>query len=272
MRTAKLAENLGRLVDVLSCSSVPWSWRFAVWLVVLPLFVPTVVVAGPPYVTDDPEPVEYQHWEIYLASQLAHDVSSWSGTAPHVEVNYGALPNLQLHLIAPLAFVRPERGSTQYGYADTELGGKWRFMEETSRLPQVGTFPLIELPTGNRERDLGSGHLQAFLPLWLQKSTGPWTTYGGGGYWINPGAGNRNWWFVGWQVQYQFLTSVTPGVEIFHTTAREEGGTAETRFNVGLVLDFGDLHHLLLSAGQGLQGPNRTQVYLAYQLTFGPGP
>ena len=24
--------------------------------------------AGPPYITDDPEPVEYQHWEVYFAS------------------------------------------------------------------------------------------------------------------------------------------------------------------------------------------------------------
>lgn len=230
------------------------------------------VCAGPPYVTDDPEPVEYQHWEVYLASQLAHDGGTWSGTAPHVEVNYGVLPNLQLHLIAPLAFVRPARGRTQYGYADTELGAKWRFLEEISWHPQVGTFPLLELPTGDRERGLGSGHVQAFLPLWLQKSIGPWTTYGGGGYWLNPGVGNQNWWFTGWQVQYQLLPRVTPGVELFHATAKEKGGTEETRFNVGVVLDISDLQHLLLSAGQGVQGPNRVQIYLAYQLTFGSSP
>src|SRR5712691_1255076 len=35
----------------------------------------------------------------------------------------------------------------------------------------------------------------------------------GDGYWVNPGAGNRNWWFTGWQVQCQLLTNVTPGVE-----------------------------------------------------------
>jgi hypothetical protein len=22
-----------------------------------------------------------------------------------------------------------------------------------------------------------------------------------GGYWINHGVGNKNWWFIGWQVQ-----------------------------------------------------------------------
>jgi hypothetical protein len=41
-------------------------------------------------------------------------------------------------------------------------------------------FPLLELPTGNEHRGLGAGHVSAFLPIWVQKSFGEWTTYGGG--------------------------------------------------------------------------------------------
>ena len=63
--------------------------------------------------------------------------------------------------------------------------------------PQVGTFPLLEVPTGSHDRNLGGEQLQTFLPLWLQKSIGPWTAYGRGGYRINPGAHNQNWWFTG---------------------------------------------------------------------------
>jgi len=37
-------------------------------VMLLVLRVPVKVFAGPPYITDDPEPVEYQHWEVYLAS------------------------------------------------------------------------------------------------------------------------------------------------------------------------------------------------------------
>jgi len=37
-----------------------------------------------------------------------------------------------------------------------------------------------------------------------------------------------------------------------------------------MVLDLGELQHVLLSAGRGLQGSNELQSYLAYQLTFGP--
>ena len=230
-----------------------------------------IAQAGPPYVTDDPEPVEHKHCEIYLASQLAHDSSGWSGTSPHVEINYGVIPNLQLHLIAPVAFSAPADGSRQFGYGDTELGIKYRFLQETARLPMAGVFPLVELPTGDAARGLGAGHAQVFLPLWLQKSSGPWTTYGGGGYWINPGAENRNWWFVGWLVQCQLSSKLTVGAEIFHETAKTEGGDSDTRFNVGTIFDFSPTYHLLLSAGHTIQGPSGFQAYVAFQVTFGPG-
>jgi len=226
--------------------------------------------AGPPYVTDDPEPVEYQHWEVYLASLLSRDAGAWSGTAPHLEVNYGAVPELQLHAILPLSFARSTDATMTYGYGDIELGAKYRFVHETSRRPQVGVFPLLEIPTGDEHRGLGSGQVQIFLPLWLQKSYGPWLTYGGGGYWINPGPGNHDWGLLGWLVQRQLLPDLSVGAEVFHTTVQEQGGEAETRFNVGMVLDLSELQHVLLSAGRGLQGSNEFESYLAYQLTFGP--
>ena len=46
--------------------------------------------------------------------------------------------------------------------------------------PMIGVFPLVEAPTGDARRGLGAGHTREFLPLWLQKSFGGWTTYGGG--------------------------------------------------------------------------------------------
>jgi hypothetical protein len=205
-----------------------------------------------------------------MSPQVAHDKDGWTGTGPHVEVNYGALPDLHLHLITPLVFDRPTDGPNHYGYGDTEVGIKWRFLEETPARPQVGTFPIVLLPTGNAEHGLGHGSAQALLPLWLQKSVGEWTTYGGGGYWINPGTDQHNFWFAGWQVQRRLAEQVTAGAEIFHITSPEVRGQAETRFNVGLVYDVSESHHLLFSTGRGLQGPNDFQGYFAYQLTFGP--
>ena len=241
--------------------------------IVLPVVVGTLllsapVLAGPPYVTDDPEPVEYQHWELYLATQHEITRDGASGTLPHIEINYGALPNLQLHLIAPLAYARPSDGGTNYGPGDLELGAKFRFVQEGARMPMVGTFPMLEVPVGSETKGLGTGHLHGFIPLWLQKSIGPWTSYGGGGYWFNPGAGNRNYGYLGWQLQRHLSKLATLGAELFYTTADRSGGSGNLRFNVGLILDFTQNHHLLVSAGRSIAGETRLQGYLAYQLTL----
>ena len=39
----------------------------------------------------------------------------------------------------------------------------------------------FELPTGSATKGLGVGKTWYKVPLWAQKSFGPWTTYGGGG-------------------------------------------------------------------------------------------
>ena len=36
-------------------------------------------LAGPPYITDDPEPVDYQHWEVYLFTGGAQSAGDTTG-------------------------------------------------------------------------------------------------------------------------------------------------------------------------------------------------
>jgi hypothetical protein len=231
---------------------------------------PVGLVAGPPFITDDPEPVEYQHWECYLASQSFKAADGWSGTAPHIELNYGAISNVQLHMIAPLAYDSPTHGAAHWGFGDLELGVKYRFVQETEQMPQIGIFPLLEVPTGDASDGLGNGHLQAFLPVWAQKSFGKWTIYGGGGYGFNGGAGNRDWGYAGVVVQNQVMKNLLVGGEVYHRTSMQVGEQADTAFNLGAVFDFSERHHVMLSAGRSIDGPTELQVYVAYQFTFGP--
>ena len=157
------------------------------------------VYAGPPFFTDDPVPVEYKHTEIYVASTYIREKGgSSSGSLPMLDMNYGILPNLHAHVTTPFNFNHAkENGRTDYGYGDTELGFKYRLIHERRLIPHVAIYPLAELPTGNSKRGLGAGKAQLFLPLWLQKSWGPWSSYGGAGYWFNPGEGNKNWTYLG---------------------------------------------------------------------------
>lgn len=228
-------------------------------------------MAGPPFITDDPEPVDLHHWEVYLASIGTTDKAggqrSTLATLPHLEVNYGALPELQLHVIAPLA-IDEQGGNLHYGYGDTEIGAKYRFVKESGWIPQVATFPLIELPTGNADEGLGNGKAQYFLPIWVQKSWGKWTTYGGGGYWLNQGKGNRDWWYFGWLLQRQLTDNFLLGAELYQTTPDSIGASARTGFNVGAVYDFDEHHHLMGSIGRDFLGRTQLAYYIAFQFTF----
>lgn len=227
--------------------------------------------AGPPFITDDPEPIPHRHWELYVASQTFHDRVAWAGTAPHFEANYGIVPDVQLHVIAPLAYFVPRVGEAHYGAGDMELGAKMRFVQESESLPQIGTYPMLEVPTGSRSKGLGYGSAQLFLPLWIQKSFGPWTTYGGPGFWMDLGSPRTNWWYFGWELQRRVLPELVIGGEVLCFTPKTRNDALDARFNLGAIIDFSEIHHLLFSAGRGFVGPNLFQAYVAYIATLGPG-
>ncbi|MGA9363911.1 MAG: hypothetical protein WBW16_06025 [Bacteroidota bacterium] len=227
----------------------------------------TVVLAGPPFKTDDPQPVDHLHWEFYLASEQQVARHETDATLPHFEVNYGVVPNMQLHLVAPLGYVHTN-GETHYGYSDTELGVKFRFAQETETAPQAGVFPMVEIPTGDENKQLGSGNVQVYLPVWVQKSWGKFTTYGGGGFWYNPGQDQRNWIYAGWELQYDFSKAVTLGGELCYHTANSRESQAEGGFNIGGFINLDDHSHLLFSLGQSLSGEKEISGYFGYQLTI----
>jgi hypothetical protein len=199
--------------------------------------------------------------ELYTAFQFIRTKDGTYGTSPQVEVNYGAAPNLQLHAIAPTAFDHPAGGAMTRGLGDVEFGAKYRFARETSDRPQAGVFVLVSAPTGDEAKGLGNGRTQVFLPVWIQKSIGPWTTYGGGGYWFNPGPGNKDWVYAGWLLQRRLSSGVTLGVELFHRTPDVIGGGFSAGFTGGGQIDYNKSYHLLFSAGSDLRGPNRFTGY-----------
>jgi hypothetical protein len=227
-------------------------------------FCCTRASAGPPFLTDDPEPVEFKHWEFYLATEWAAERRAASGTSPHIEVNYGALPGLQLHAIVPAALAWTSGSAVAFGRGDIELGAKLRFVEEGEWRPQIGIFPLVTLPTGSEARGLGAGAVQGLAPLWVQKSFGPFTTYGGGGVRF---ARDGRAMVLGWLLQRELSEKVTLGTEAF-VTVPWNGDRVQVQLNVGDIVNFSEEHHLLVSAGPSFVAHTGMQAYLAYQLTI----
>ncbi|MCX5682833.1 MAG: transporter [Planctomycetota bacterium] len=226
--------------------------------------------AGPPFLTDDPQPVDFQHWEAYLFSTLnkAHDGSTLQ--TPAMEINYGLLPDLQAHLVTPMTLSLPTGGSRQYGLGDAEFGLKYRFIQEKDNVPMVGIFPMIEVPTGDADRGLGNGRPWARLPLWIQKSWGKWTTYGGCGYAYNTTPGQRSNLFGGWLVQRQITDKLILGSEIFAHGPDHDGGRATALYNVGGFYNFTENFQLLFTVGHSLTGDTGLIAYVGLYWTWGP--
>lgn len=222
--------------------------------------------AGPPFQTDDPEPVPLHHYEAYAFGVFDHSGDSTSLEAPAFEFNVGAAPNLQLHAVVPMAY---ETQGRAFGLGDIELGVKYRFVQETASRPQIGAFPMIELPTGDGERGLGNGGLWARLPVWVQKSHGPWTSFGGVGYEVNRAPGMKDSLFGGWLVQRDLGKRLTLGAEVFSQQAREVGGRGTTFLDGGGYLDVRGGLSLLFMAGHTVAGESRTVGYLGLYYTWG---
>lgn len=224
-------------------------------------------VAGPPYTTDDPEPTEPGHWENYAFIAGVQSPGETAGQAGF-DINYGAAKNLQLTLIAPLDF--DHQAHDEVGAGDVQVAAKYMFLHRSDHglLPDVSFFPALIIPS--QARGFGAARLGAFLPFWAQKDFGAWSTFGGGGYDINPGPGNRNFTLAGWAVTRQVTKRLNLGMEIYHQTPSAVGGKALTAVAAGVIYQATKHFALLVSAGPGVQearSAGRGVFYLSLQFT-----
>jgi len=241
--------------------------------VLLALFGCSAAMAGPPFQTDDPDPVPFRHFEMYAFG--LSDSTAASGTAlafPAYELNYGVAPNVQLHMVVPVVASLPPNGggAAHYGIGDTELGAKIRFVKETKRLPEVGIFPFVELPSGSAAKGLGVGATWYRLPLWIQKSWGPWTSYGGGGETIVPVEGSRNFPFAGLLVQRQINKKLALGSVLFGHGAMAADSGSSTLLDGGGFYEVKEGFDVLFAGGHSIAGQAETYAYLALYWTWGP--
>lgn len=229
-------------------------------------------VAGPPFVTDDPEPVGLHAWEVNYGATFRRRGDGTYGALPGIDLNYGAYPGVQMHAQPQMAYANGD-GSRAYGVGDTELGIKYRLTPSTDdeRAWMLSIYPMLELPTGSARRKLGAGAHSIYLPIWAQRIRGKWTVFGGGGYWLNSAPDTKNAWAGGVTILYQFSERMQFGGELFGTTPDAVGGRASALFNVGGVYAATRDMSILLSAGRGVRNAattNQGAVYLGIQIKY----
>ena len=225
---------------------------------------PCLARAGPPFVTDDPEPPPVHGWEINIPFVLERSRDKLDMDAPLFDLNYG-LPNAQLKLEIPVKIVHVEGDATDAGPGDMLLGAKWRFFDDEQTRVQLGIYPQLLLPTGDSGRGLGDGRPAWVLPLVAQKSWGRWTLYGDAGYWWQTAADKRNYWLGGAVLEREINERLALGVELFGNTPKERGDNSDIAFNLGGTWKLRERVNLLVSAGRSIVGDTDIMMYVGLQ-------
>ena len=222
---------------------------------------PPRAVAGPPYITDDPEPTDYQHYEIYLFANGERSLDGLNGESG-VDFNYGALPDLQLTAVLPIGYSFPNGEGKQIGPGNIELAAKYRFLHQAQIGWDIAVFPRVFLPSLSSR--VGDNHPAFLLPLWLEKDWDDWSTFGGGGCEINRGRDAKNFCLAGWALTRQVLPALQLGAELVYQTLPTKDSRSSTGVGVGVKYDLTDNYHLLGYFGPSLENTNQTSQFSGY--------
>lgn len=257
-------------------------WRASVLL--LFLAAARVWAQGPPYQTDDPVPVDLHHYEFYIFGLADGTPVEMDSAGPAFEFNWGAIPRVQLHAVLPFGVVAPLNhpayypggaGPSYFGLTDMELGAKIAYIKESKYVPQIGTFTMFEMPTGNADKGLGVGKVWYRLPVWLQKNIGPWLLDGGAGETVVPQQGFHNFPYGGFLLKYTFPGDrLEFGGEVFSHGGE---GPAPPQFQPSTMIDLGGYYHFkhnpneqfLFCYGHSVAGQTENYAYVGMYWTWG---
>ena len=222
--------------------------------------------AGPPYLTDDPVPTDTGHWEIYAFTAGEGHRSTLDEDAGF-DLNYGPVEAVQLTATLPLSFSHAPYEGWRSGTGDVEVGVKYRFLHDEKHGLSAAIFPRAILPTAAHSPGEKTRYL---LPVWIGKDfSGGASVFGGGGFTINPGGANRDFWQVGIAATQDLSRKMSVGAEITRQGADTQGGTAQTRLGIGSIVQLSK-HYALLFSGGPTWADHRTdyRFYAALGLNF----
>jgi hypothetical protein len=219
------------------------------------------VLAQLPFYTDDPEVTEKGKWHFEFFNEfdaLQLQYPNVRQNTANYKLNYGLPHNLEIDVDVPyLAIFRAVGSPNATGGGDTNLGVKWKFHKE-SRVPALAASFYVEMPTGDSNKQLGSGLRDYWLNLIGQKSLSDKTrTNANLGYLF---AGNSSTGVLGIQatrghvftgglsILHDFTSRLTLGAEIYGGYSTNQGlGKSQLQAMIGgqyqvrpgLSLDFG---------------------------------
>ena len=150
----------------------------------LPILVFLFAAAAPiwaqqPFLTDDAEVTPRTEWHFEYFNQY---VSLSKNAAPDIRQNwsnfviqYGLLEGLEVNIDFPILYIQRGPESTlgsAFGLGDTDFAAKYKLLQDdpTNMRPALTFTAAVELPTGNKSNQLGSGYTDVDFNSIVQKT------------------------------------------------------------------------------------------------------
>ena len=226
--------------------------------VILPLALAAApAAAGPPYVTDDPQPTDLGHYEVYFYTAGTVVPGTTAGAAG-IDFNYGGVRDVQLTAVVPLAFdTSPGR---HLGPGNVELAVKDEVLHQKSAGIDLSLFPRVFVPSGGTR--FGTGRVAVLLPLYAERDIGHWSLFGGGGWQFNPGG--RDFWSAGVAVSRALGERASVGGEVYHHGPDARDARSFTGIGLGATYRLSPHWSVIGSAGPGIENARQQGVVSGY--------
>ncbi|MGI8734544.1 MAG: transporter [Pyrinomonadaceae bacterium] len=179
-KSAKL--NTGRqphLSHAREPAQIPGQFWRVLSILALVLILPASANSQQPFVTDDADVTAKGHFHFEFSNEFdllpRASFPSLKQNTADFELDYGLFEGVEIGIAAPLLTIFNQAGTIQKtvtGIGDTNISIKYNFLKEreNSGLPAMTVALNFELPTGDTERQLGSGLADFYVNGILQKS------------------------------------------------------------------------------------------------------
>lgn len=181
----------------------------------LALVCPLSAFAAHPLVSDDTGTQGDGNWQFESNGEVtAKQPDTGRQTLWNSTLTRGVGEALDLYVNVPYTNLQHRSDSAGSGVGDMEAGAKWRLFDDGAL--SIGIKPYLTLPSGNDQRGLGTGRVNAGATLLTQYAIHDWTflVNAGAAYQANTQGQRQSLWKVSGAVLYRVLPTTQLIVDI----------------------------------------------------------
>jgi len=216
-------------------------------ILVVVLFVACPSWAAHPLITDDTGTQGKGKFQLELTGQYDWDKEDSEGVSVKATaaeaaatLSYGILENLDLVLSLPYLWGKEKVDDVtvydENGIGDAALESKWRIFEKEGF--SLALKPGISFPTGDDDKELGTGKIGGQIFLIATEEVGSWAFHGNLGYIRNENDADelKNLWHVSLAAQYEVVKDLNLVANIGMERNADDEADDDPAFVIGGII------------------------------------